>query len=392
MKKIIVLLITLLSSMAIFAKDKPLQVTETAWGLEISNIDSKGRKICKDYLKYEDKSTGNPSLYIIFKNNTDIFDIDSFINEINLGKLSSSVLVLTGKKFESAPTQRNSWNGNLEYGPLSLYDAVLIIPRGCFVKDYKAYCANNDLHFDVLSIENKDAKLDEIIKQKKAADEELQKKIAEENKRIQTEKKEKLKEQFIKSGREGYDNISWGTKKSEILSLYQNCEKLSSEDPFYPFEIYKRQGSSKDIFLYYYFYNEELVQGETFYGIHNDSQLDDINKRLAELYGKPNDVKNTEEHKTTTFFGTYISYTETHFLVNWIKSPTFYLDFDFSAYQGDTYEDTQNVILWIHQYPMSLTLLYKNKKVVDKALESAEKKRVEANKAEQRKRMDNLDL
>lgn len=179
MKKIIVLLITLLSSFAIFAKEKPLQVTETEWGLEISNLDAKGRKICKDYLQFQ----GSTSVFVILKNNNNNFDInllaEALWNTKSVGPLFYSqihfiptstldtTLFYDGKSFSNISTNES----------LSKYDSILIIPTDCEITSYKAFCENNDFYFEILDTKE-NSKFTELLESKR--------KEVNEKKRIET--------------------------------------------------------------------------------------------------------------------------------------------------------------------------------------------------------------
>ena len=56
-------------------KGKSLQVTETEWGFEISNVDEKGKRICKENIMYTDNLD---CICIVFKDNNEFFDFERF--------------------------------------------------------------------------------------------------------------------------------------------------------------------------------------------------------------------------------------------------------------------------------------------------------------------------
>ena len=83
MKKILGLAIMLMMTLVAFAKEIPLQITKTEWGLEISNLNAKGKRICR----FADIKTRD--CFIIFKNKTDDFNIEKlYLNVYNISQKS----------------------------------------------------------------------------------------------------------------------------------------------------------------------------------------------------------------------------------------------------------------------------------------------------------------
>lgn len=119
MKKIFGLAIMLMMAMAAFAKETPLQVTKTEWGLEISNLDAKGKRICK----FADIKT--KYCFIIFKNKDDDFNIEKLADEFYYNGIQKYgyVFVLSGNSFK--PATHTEFND--EYYDLRSYDNILIV-------------------------------------------------------------------------------------------------------------------------------------------------------------------------------------------------------------------------------------------------------------------------
>ena len=70
MKKFLLAFLFALTALSVFAKDIPLEVTETEWGFEISNLDAKGKRICKGFLDFEEQY----NIFVVFKTNKVDFD------------------------------------------------------------------------------------------------------------------------------------------------------------------------------------------------------------------------------------------------------------------------------------------------------------------------------
>ena len=76
------LLVTLLAALAVagaVAKEKPLDVTKTDWGLEVSNVNAKGKIICKDGIIFKNTTNIDNDIYILIN----VDDINSDIPKIN---------------------------------------------------------------------------------------------------------------------------------------------------------------------------------------------------------------------------------------------------------------------------------------------------------------------
>ena len=128
MKKILGLVFIFLITMSCFAKEIPLQITETDFGLEISNLDSKGKRICKGFLNLD----SDHEVYTIFKTNNDNFILENLAHEIVYNTGLSPFTVLDGEKITNAIVDKKSQ----KYGPLSNYDSLLIVSRNGKFKKY----------------------------------------------------------------------------------------------------------------------------------------------------------------------------------------------------------------------------------------------------------------
>ena len=188
MKKFLLAFFTAVIALPVFAKDIPLQVTETEWGFEISNIDAKGKIICKGFLDFEWRA----NVFIVLKNSEDTFSYESFANEIVDGSLKNvysnlkNVISLSRKKFSMANKDKN----NKMYGPLVNYDSVLVLISKGKIEECSAYSDGKNMHINISAVrKDTDSKFAKLIK---TYDDERIRKEAEkrtEEARIEAEKK-----------------------------------------------------------------------------------------------------------------------------------------------------------------------------------------------------------
>lgn len=200
---------------------------------------------------------------------------------------------------------------------------------------------------------------------------------------------------LIKVG--GYDNLPWGTTIEEFLQLVPIAEKLEDEGCLVK---YSRKGSTENSELIYKFFEEKLVGGETkFEPSPKDGLGDAINRRLVELYGKPNDTQKTQKHYVKKFLLLTASYTEHHIKPVWNKSPTFRISLDICLLEGDTKKDQINILMFVSGSLETFTVYYDNPSMSSKIAASNEKQKKEKEaaqkaqeEAERRQKMDSLDL
>ena len=404
MKKIVFLAILLMMSVAVFAKGIPLQVTETEWGLEISNINQKGKIICKSGIKFENKSNVDADIFILANVRGESFDTEEFYKNIENTSFYSPLWMKYGDRNFSAhnvfgddTNNKKSWvqfftevsgvefeflrnSNSLFRNALSIKDEridkfFVVSKRGKITK-YKAFSNGAYFHLEILGFDNDtQAGLEWVVKEKEIGE----------------------KKEFENKG--GYDHMPWGTSVRKFLDAHPEAKKIESEGVV---EIYTRKGSSGNDMVYK-FYEEKLVGGVTaFYNMTDETAVNEFNQRMKELYGEPNDVKETSEHhvENINFLGNHrIAYTERHVKVNWKKSPTFNILLDVCALDGDTKKDTQNICLFITTNIVKNIITYENPSMAKQIAESNakfEKEQAEAKKAkeeaEKRERMNNLDL
>ncbi|WP_022933005.1 leucine-rich repeat protein [Treponema bryantii] len=151
MKKNLSIIISLMMVLSCFAKEIPLQITETDFGLEISNFDSKGKRICKGDLNFDYTN----EVYIIFKNKSDKFQLESLAHEIVYNNALIKFLVLEGETFSNATLNKKTQ----KYGPLANYDSILVVSKDGKFLNYKAISDGKNLNL-ILSDFQKDETLE----------------------------------------------------------------------------------------------------------------------------------------------------------------------------------------------------------------------------------------
>ncbi len=405
------LLVTLLAALAVagaVAKEKPLDVTKTDWGLEVSNVNAKGKIICKDGIIFKNTTNIDNDIYILINVddiNSDIPKINQAIREnlnIPIFYKESSGRYMPHNIFQNKKNEKNSWVASFidlspmelemlrnnplvtSTNPLSIKDKNInkfYVYTNGEITNYKAYSDGSYFHLEILG---------HISSAEKKAEAE----------RLAAEKKASMKAKTENDG--GYNDMPWGTSVDDFLSARPDAKKIEDEGVV---ERYARKGSSGSE-MTYKFYNGELVGGVTVYNLNGDdaeTKGNDINQRMKELYEKWTDVKETSEHKNVTinFLGSThkIAYTEKHLKTTWNKSSSFKILLDVRALIGDTKNDTYNICMYITTNLLTYTINYENPSMAKEIAEAnikLEKEQVEAKKqqeeAEKRRRMDNLDL
>ena len=190
MKKFLLAFLFALTALPVFAKDIPLEVTETEWGFEISNLDAKGKRICKGFLNFQEQE----NVFIIFKTNRDSFYAEELAKEIVYNKLPY-IAVLSIKYFSAAARDKKTQM----YGPLSNYDSILVISSAGKIEECSAYSDGKFMQLKVSSVgsdtETQFAKLvnacaaekERIEAEKKAEEERLAREKEIEEKRLARE-------------------------------------------------------------------------------------------------------------------------------------------------------------------------------------------------------------
>ena len=155
MKKIWILVMTIIVSLSAFAKDIPLSVTQTEWGFEVSNLDAKGKRICKGGLVFEEQN----DVFVILKTNNDNFSLEEFAHEFVYSYLSNT-LVLTDTNLSTASKDKK----NL-YGPMSNYDSILVISSYGKIGECVAYSDGKNLQLKFSDNKgNAETKITRLIK------------------------------------------------------------------------------------------------------------------------------------------------------------------------------------------------------------------------------------
>jgi len=390
MKKIFGLSILLMMTFVVFAKDIPLQVTQTDWGFEISNLDAKGKRICKGFLNFQEQE----NVFIVFKTNKDSFSTEKLANEIVYNK-TPSIIALNGEAFSAVAKDKKTQM----YGPLLNYDSILVLTSAGKIEECSAYSDGKNLQLKFSGIKkDTETPLEQLIKAcaEEKARIEAEKKAEEERLAMEeAEKKKAIENNWV------YDHMPWGTPVSDFLIERSGIKQIENEGVI---ERYTRDGSGDSV-MTYKFYDGKLLGGVTVYNLHGDdaeTKGNDINQRMKELYGDPTNVKETSEHKVVTvnFLGSHrIAYTEKHLKVTWNKSPSFKILLDVCVLIGDTKKDTFNICMYITTNLQTFTINYENPSMTKKIAEAnakLEKEQAEAKKikeeAEKRKRLDDLDL
>lgn len=414
MKKLFCLILILMVSFGAFAKEKSLQVTETEWGFEVSNINSKGKIICKGYLDCE----LTEDVFVILRKKDSKFNLEAFAEEIVNNEHKSNVFVLNEKGFSELERNEKTESG-ADTGLVLLdiaiaiseatekegfylgdsCESLLVLAQKGKISQVEAYQNGRNMQLAISDLQKADpTQLEVLVTEKKA---EKNKLSSNKNNSVNpaADEKAKLKELWEKAGREGYDNMPWGTTIDQLMLIHPEVKKIKYDGVE---ERFSRQGSQNNVELTYRFYKGKLVGGITVYKLDypkDEETVDAINHRMIELYGNPTDVKESSEHHVEQNTGVRIAYTEYHGKVTWNKSSKFKILFDFCALDGDTVNDNLNIALFITVYRCTLTITYDDPSMAAqiaaddekfKQEKAAEKKRIE--EENRRKRMDNLDL
>lgn len=155
MKKFLLAFFAAVIALPVFAKDIPLEVTETEWGFEISNLDAKGKRICKGFLDFEEQY----NIFVVFKTNKDSFSVEKLANEIVYNKLPY-IAFLSGETFSAGTKDKKSQM----YGPLVNYDSILVLSSVRKIEGCNAYCDGKNLHIKISSVsKDSETKLAQLV-------------------------------------------------------------------------------------------------------------------------------------------------------------------------------------------------------------------------------------
>ncbi len=437
MKKLYCMIFILMISFCAFAKEKPLQVTETEWGFQVSNINSKGKIICKGYLDCKLPE----DVFVILRTKDSIFNIEVFAEEIVNNKHNSNVFILNEKGFSELERNKKTESG-ADTGLVLLdiaiaiseatekegfylgdsCESLLVLTQKGKISQVEAYQNGRNLQLIISDLQKANpTQLEVLVTEKKAEKEKLSSNKASINDKseiLTADEKEHLKELWEKAGKEGYDHMPWGTSISEFKILYPKANHKKQGC----LNVYTREGSSKNVEMSYGFYNNALVAGSTTYKEVEETKgmEEDINIRMSELYGNPTDEENESAHHVQKISdeekqlanemlrmfnmpyrisANHIDYTEKHHTKTWNKSKTFMIILQSQQLIGDSDVDNTLIEFFINKSLHTITISYQDQSMTSQINESnlqLEKKQQEekkaAEEAEKRKRLDNLDL
>ncbi len=400
MKKIIGIVLALFLTINCFAKEIEMQIVETEFGIEISNLDGKGKKICKGYLNTEYDNR----VFVIFKKSSDNFNIEELVNDFVYNNYLSDYLIIDNGIFKSATIKDSKVP---KYGPLVDYDSLLIIPKSGKFSIYRAICDGKNLNLWISGY-IKDApnrfnqKVQETIKEKekKEAEREAERereaveyKIAIEKERVERERIGKLKDKnerkkiFEQNGSEGYDYFVFGTPIEDFLIVYPEAKEVTEKKyRGSEYKIFEIKDDKQNQMMYYYFFEKKLFYGETLFRNVNDEKSMAINYRLQELYGKYDEYdefSNTKSYKIPfDDYGRTIDYKEEGAIIKWNKTSTFVVKLEITGRYGiNTFyatadQNTRNMLLYVNSSMLDMKITYCNIKIqkdVDKYINNFDK-------------------
>ena len=209
----------------------------------------------------------------------------------------------------------------------------------------------------------------------------------------QIRSKQQLEEAFKANGNEGYDSIPWDATLGEVSALYPNAA-INEIDSYT--KTLTRKGTSSNVTLNYYFFDEKLYKGQTVYENPDNDTVTALLNKLVNLYGK-NFEKNDIYDKGKTYYsnfeksfradyglyGDYYLWKKEGWNVVWNKTSSFVVQFDIiNLYTKNfDYEDYQ-------PNSVQTPITYENPKR-NTEIESIKQKRKED---EIKKKMNDLDL
>lgn len=184
MKKIISLMLFLIMLVPLFAKETTMSVTEFESGFEISNLDVKGKRICKDFLNVE----GNNNVFIILKSKTDSFSMKELAYELLYRPSPSRVMTMNGSSFSRIDKDKKT----RLYGPLSKVDSIIVVSAQGKILDCTSIFDGKNIRISIGEVSNEGSKLADAIEELKLIEAEkakLEAERKEEQKRLEAERK-----------------------------------------------------------------------------------------------------------------------------------------------------------------------------------------------------------
>ena len=175
MKRIYGVIISLIMLMPLFAKSVSLEVKEFESGFEISNLDAKGKRICKGFLSFIAKE----DVYIILKENKTEFSSEKFADKIVHYPHSTRVFNCNGESFINVEK-----NEKLVYGPISNFDSILVVATNGKLMGVDATYDGKNIKINISGVDqNLDTSFSLLVKKYT-----LEKKAEEEKKKTEVER------------------------------------------------------------------------------------------------------------------------------------------------------------------------------------------------------------
>lgn len=184
MKRFFGIVFALILLIPLFAKENSMQVTEIDSGVEISNLDAKGKRICKGFLCVEEKE----DIFIILKNKEDSLSIKDLAYELFYNSSPLHVLTMEGSSFSRIGVDRKT----KLYGPLSKVDSIIIVSIQGKIIDCSAIFDGKNITISIGEVSNEGSSLTEAIEELKVSKAEQEKLEAErkaEQERLAIERK-----------------------------------------------------------------------------------------------------------------------------------------------------------------------------------------------------------
>lgn len=123
----------------LWAKDQELSVTQFEWGLEISNVNNKGKKVCEDNFIIKSFSNLEFTIYYKYLTKGEKYTKESLLEEINNSSLPRIKLNGYARREYSIDLPKD----------MKAYEKILIIPDDVVISGYRALCENDDLCFEI---------------------------------------------------------------------------------------------------------------------------------------------------------------------------------------------------------------------------------------------------
>ena len=209
----------------------------------------------------------------------------------------------------------------------------------------------------------------------------------------QIRSKQQLEEAFKANGNEGYDSIPWGATFEEVSALYPKAKVEKTDDYS---KTLTRNGSSSNVTLNYYFFDDKLYKGQTVYDNPDNDTVTALFNKLVRLYGENFEKKDINETGKTYYsafeksiradYGKYNDYyiwKKQGWNVMWKRTASFVVQYDIINIFTKDYEYNDFQCTGV-----STPITYENPKR-NSEIENIKQKRKED---EIKKKMNDLDL